>query len=118
MDTHLSLDALAEVQRYLKRIEHKWYDIGLQLGLDPARLEGIRHSGLTQGECLVSMLQLWLKGLGAQDPTWEGLCRTLEGEVVVEPGTAARIRQEKGQNKNPCSWHAVIFREPPMLSHA
>ncbi len=97
MDTHLSLEALAEIQRFLKRIEHKWYDIGLQLGLDPARLEGIRHSGQTQGERLLSMIQLWLKGLGADaPPTWESLCRALEGVVVEEAGVAANIRRQKG----------------------
>ncbi len=95
MDTCLDLDALAEVQRYLIRIEHKWYDIGLQLGLDPARLDGIRLSGQTHGERLVSMIQLWLNSLEA---TWERLCRTLEGMVMQEPAIAASIRQDKGQN--------------------
>lgn len=98
MDAQLCLEHLAEVQRLLKRIEHKWYDIGLQLGLDPARLQGIRLSAGTQGERLVSVIELWLKGLGPEPPTWEGLCRTLKGEVVEEPALASRIRQEKGEN--------------------
>ncbi len=97
MDTHLSLEALAEVQRFLNHIEHKWKNIGLQLGLDPTRLDGILHSGQTQGECLLSMIQLWLKGLGVHNsPTWESLCRALEGVVVEEAGVAANIRQQKG----------------------
>ena len=95
MDACLSLDALAEVQRYLTQIEHRWYDIGLQLGLDPTRLEGIRVSGQTNGERLVSMIQLWLKSLKA---SWRRLCTTLEGPVVQEPATASKIRQDKGEN--------------------
>lgn len=73
----------------------RWYDIGLQLGLDPAKLECIKQSGQSNGECLVAMIQLWLKG-AEPAPTWGQLCRVLEGSVVGEQQLAATIRREKG----------------------
>lgn len=96
MDVQLEPLTLAEVQRFLKNVEYKWYDIGLQLGLDPAKLECIKRSGQSHAECLVAMIQLWLKGM---DPgaTWGHLCKVLEGRVVQEQGIAATIRREKGK---------------------
>lgn len=96
MDVPLELSALAELQTRLIHLAHKWYDIGLQLGLDPAKLEGIRMmSGQTHEECLLRMIELWLKGVQPV-ATWQDLCRVLEGVVVGESGLAARIRTEKG----------------------
>ena len=96
MDLQLELQALAEVQQFLTCLEYKWYDIGLQLGLDPAKLECIRRSGKSQGECLVDMIQIWLKGV---EPvaSWGHLCRVLEGRVVGEAELARTIRREKGK---------------------
>ena len=45
MGEESEIPSLAEVQRFLKHLEYKWYDIGLQLGLDPNRLECIKRSG-------------------------------------------------------------------------
>jgi hypothetical protein len=95
MDLLLETKDLAEVQRLLTDVEFKWYDIGLQLGLDPAKLECIRQSRKTNGECLVDMIQLWLKGVEPK-PTWTHLCQVLEGRVAKEKGVAATIRKEKG----------------------
>ena len=95
MDALLELKDLAEVQRFLTNVEYKWYDIGLQLGLDPERLNCIKRSGKTNGECLVDMIQLWLKGAEPK-PTYTVLCRALKGRVVGESGLAATIQREKG----------------------
>lgn len=97
MDLPLELQVLADVQRFLNDVEYKWYDIGLQLGLDPAKLECIKQSGKSNAECLLSMIQLWLKGV-EPEPTWAGLCRVLEGRVVREQDLAAAIRKEKGEH--------------------
>ena len=98
METQLNRFSLADVQKFLKCIEHKWYDIGVQLGLDPAELESIKISYHSPMECLRCMIQLWLKGL-EPIPSWENLCRALEGEVIAEPAVARTIRQSKGQKQ-------------------
>ena len=99
MDVQLRLSVLAEVQRTLKNIEYKWYDIGVQLELDPDKLECIQHSYDTMGKRLIAMIQLWLKGLHPL-PTWRKLCLVMEGVVVQEPAIAELIRREKGRE-----WH-------------
>lgn len=99
MDLPLELLVLAEVQRLLNNVEYKWYDIGLQLGLDPAKLECIKRSGKSNAECLLSMIQMWLKGV-EPEPTWSCLCSVLEGNVVGEQDLATAIRREKGEQRS------------------
>ena len=100
MDVELEEIDLAEVQHYVSCLEHKWYSIGLQLGLEPCRLDSIRSScggrgGGSAGECLVAVIKLWLRGLGHR-ASWATLCRALEGAVLSSWQVAAQIRREKG----------------------
>lgn len=107
MDITLELSDLAEVQNFLINLEYKWYDIGLQLGLDPGRLECIKQSGKSNAECLILMLQLWLKGVGPE-PTWGDLCRVLAGRVVQEQKLAVAIRREK--DPEACKYYLLSGR--------
>ena len=58
----LSLYDLDELLKYLRPIQEKWHDIGLQLGLPTEQLYGIATDNQTDEECLQSVLELWLGG--------------------------------------------------------
>ena len=82
---------MKEVREELWDISPKWYDIGLELGLRPGVLDGIRYKNLDATTSLREMLLLWLKTVDPP-PTWEGLACALESRTVGEPRLAEQLR--------------------------
>ena len=72
------------------RTSNRWRDMGIQLGIGQATLDGWRTANLGQSaECWVNVMSHWLDN-GSQDysKSWEGLYELLEdlrmGQVAKE----------------------------------
>ena len=80
---------LKDLLEELVHISHKWYYLGIQLGLE-GKLDNIKsdHSENSQ-HCLSEMLSTWLKF----DPraTWHTLCAALHSETVGEKKLASDL---------------------------
>ena len=92
VDQKLKLKDLLEE---LVHISHKWYYLGIQLGLE-GKLDNIKsdHSEKSQ-HCLSEMLSTWLK----IDPraTWNTLCAALHSETVGEKKLASDLEAKYTQ---------------------
>ena len=88
----LTLDDLADLQRFLISVPTQWFSIGIQLKLNVEVLEAIRAEHIDPRERLIAMLTCWLKTV--ERPTWEALIEVLRGEVVGEAMIADVIEKE------------------------
>ena len=75
----LTVDDLAAVQSKAWSARHKWYNIGLQLGLKADDLDCIHMSD--SGSCLTEMLKQWLRQ-NSVEKTWDKLIKALQSETV------------------------------------
>ena len=75
---------LATVKRFLYEAKRKWYNIGLELGVEDSMLDEIqaRH-GTDYDACLREMLQIWLR-FYPNKPTWGLLADALREQAVAE----------------------------------
>ena len=89
--TSLGPDDLNDVRRELLDVSKKWYDIGLELRLQPGDLENIECQNQDIRICLRKMLLHWLKKVDPP-PTWERLACALESRTVGEPRLAEQLR--------------------------
>ena len=69
----------------------KWELIGLQLRMQPEKLDEIecKHKADPK-KCFLEVLKEWLKGLDPE-PTWEGLAKALKSRSVGEVELAGQI---------------------------
>ena len=79
----MSSDDLCHVQAAVYSIHHKWYNIGLQLGIAFTALDAIKANQRTTDECLTEMLKQWLTR-DSPPPSWSGLVEALSSEPVRE----------------------------------
>ena len=64
------------LHRELQDVQHRWYGFGLQLGLQPASLDTIRHdSGADCEMCMVATCNAWLKA--KRDACWQDVVEAL-----------------------------------------
>ena len=87
----MGIDDLKDVQEELIGVSNKWYNIGLQLHIQPGVLDSIMahkdgHS------CLCEMLKCWLKGVDPQ-PTWKMLVKALDSRSVSEADLAKQLKK-------------------------
>jgi predicted GTPase len=75
----LTVDDLAAVQSKAWRARHKWYNIGLELGLKADDLDCIQMSD--PGSCFREMLKQWLRQERIEK-TWDKLIKALQSETV------------------------------------
>ena len=75
---------LVTVKRFLYEAKRKWYNIGLELGVEDLMLDEIqaRH-GTDYDACLREMLQIWLR-FYPNKPTWGRLADALKEQAVAE----------------------------------
>ena len=70
----------------LQSVQHRWYGIGLQLGLPPATLHTIRHDSWGDCEmCMVSTCEAWLNA--KCDACWQEVVKaltTIRHQVLAE----------------------------------
>ena len=80
----LTPDDLVTVKRFLYKANHKWYNIGLELGVKASKLDQIQAKhGTDYDACLREMLQIWLK-FYPNKPTWSRLADALKEQAVAE----------------------------------
>lgn len=62
----------------------KWYNIGLELGIDVTDLDEIKYTNNDiPRKCLLEMLKVWLN-LVENSPTWKALSKALRTEPIDE----------------------------------
>ena len=94
----LELDDLGEVYEALFEISHKWYNIGLALGVQVSRLENIKQQHEKNFEnCLLEMLKTWLKQI-EKPRTWAALVDALKRKTVQECSVALAIQDKPGNS--------------------
>lgn len=87
---HSDLDSLAYLQHELFDIRGKWYNIGVQIGVDNGTLQSIKSECSDSGDALREVLTDWLK----KTPTWEALFRALRSRPVGASDTADKLQRE------------------------
>lgn len=97
LSDHLSYKDLVHVRHALWPIRSKWYDIGLELYLDPSQLDNITATyGAESDQCVTNMLSLWLKE--SQDKvTWTNLVSALRMPTVACREIADKIEAQHCQ---------------------
>jgi hypothetical protein len=74
----------------------KWYPIGVQLGVDQAKLKEIEVNYRAADRCFVEVISFWLGGNTPVAVSWESLVEVLELPFVGENGLARRLREKGG----------------------
>ena len=74
----------------------KWYSIGVQLGIEQAKLHEIETNYRTADRCFSEVINFWLKGNTPVAMSWESLVVVLESPFVGEKGLAIRLREKGG----------------------
>ena len=87
---------LWSVTNELFSVVAKWYCIGVQLGVDPAKLEEIENNHQTADRRFSEVIKFWLRGNTRVAASWESLVEVLERSSVGEKGLAKTLRQKGG----------------------
>ena len=77
----LGINDLREVQRGAWEARAKWYNVGLELGIDPGTLDVIEGNNKDINNCFRVMLTTWLKMVQPK-PTWTALAEALQSPTV------------------------------------
>lgn len=88
----LTIDDLQHVLNNLNAAREKWYQIGLQLGLNVKALDDIAKSGSNSNTRLKCMLRIWLSQGGA---SWEALLKALQSRSVGYYTLSNKIAQTR-----------------------
>ena len=85
------MDDLASVQRAVWEGRASWYNLGVQLGLDPGTLDAIELDKRgNPGHCLTETLKKWLCSPGLH-PSWSSLARSLRALPVGREDLAEKL---------------------------
>ena len=77
----LNIKDLRKVQRATWEARAKWYNIGLELDVDPGSLDAIEGSNKNIEDCFRAMLTAWLK-MSQPKPTGAALAEALQSPTV------------------------------------
>ena len=77
----LNIKNLRMVQRAAWDARAKWYNIGLELDIDPGTLDTIKRDNDNSDDRFRAMLTTWLKMVNPK-PTWEALAEALRSPTV------------------------------------
>ena len=84
---------LRRVRGAIYSVNHKWYNIGLELDIPFKTLDGIAANFRMTGDCLREMLKQWLTRV-SPPPSWSSLVEPLSSEPVREQELAEEIRSQ------------------------
>ena len=90
----LTIKDLRAVRNFLYPIRRKWYDIGIELGLDIDMLDTLKSMHSDPKDCLTEMLKVWLKSI-EPPPTWTALGDALSMDAVGESEFAKKSKTLK-----------------------
>ena len=101
---------LKEVRNLVWNAQTKWYDIGVELSLNPHSLRAIRRDySNNSGDCFNQILQDWLEGCGSE-PTWKNLAAALNALPVNFPSIAKSIEEKFiTPEESKGTWRIVIL---------
>ena len=77
----------------------KWFPIGVQLGIDQAKLQEIEINYRTADRCFSEVINFWLKGNTPVAVCWKSLVEVLESPFVNEKGLARGLREKGGMSE-------------------
>lgn len=81
---------LGKVYESLVKISHRWYVLGLQLGVETNKLDGIRLQFQKPDMALLEVIKEWLKQT-SKPCSWDALVKALRTNSVNEEKTAKII---------------------------
>ena len=89
---------LRSVTNELVSVMAKWYHIGVQLGVNPAKLEEIETNYQKADRRFSEVIKFWLRRniRSRVAVSWESLVEVLESPFVDEEGLAMRLREKGG----------------------
>ena len=105
--TSLGPDDLNDVRRELLDVSKKWYDIGLELRLQPGDLENIECQNQDVRICLRKMLLHWLKKV--DPPPHLGKTSLCSGEPHCGRATTGRTTENKVLQDTTSSWSVIVL---------
>ena len=105
----LYIGDLRQVQNEIYSARLKWYNLGLELGLQPDALDclQVKHHK-DPSECLREMLKMWLR-ISHPSPTWRALVEALRGSAVEELRLAHGLEQKYCSGESPAPMLAVTL---------
>ena len=84
---------LKNIQNFLWNGRTKWFNLGLELGIDEETLKVLKQSSTSEDDCFRDMLSKWLRTV---NPTWEELLVALKQPSVGCDHLAKKVRDEQG----------------------
>jgi len=100
---------LKSLHSELHPVADKWYSLGVQLQVPIEILKCIRRENVPMTECLLEMLNVWLKCTNPP-PTWNILTEALESPPVGERLLAQQLRENYCPTTPP---DAPLTPQPP-----
>ena len=89
-----------DLQKELDEVEHRWYQLGVLLGLPVHTLDGYQENYDDLGDRLREMLQEWLKKGYTEEyevPSWQVLVDAVEHSAGGEnPKLAGELAKKRG----------------------
>ena len=97
----LIVNDLGMVMKELNQACVKWYNIGMQLGVEIYRLDAIKEQYSDPSDCLRETLKTWLKTYSS--PTWSNIVDSLRSSVVGEVRLADDMKHKHCSTENTSS---------------
>ena len=96
--SHHAVIDLRSITNELGSVMNKWFQIGVQLGINETNLHQIEADYCTVDRCFSEMISFWLKGNTEVAVTWKSIIDALESPAINEKGLANWLREKKGLN--------------------
>ena len=87
---------LRTITSELGSVMAKWYSIGIQLGVDQAKLKEFEINYRAADRCFTEVISFWLNGNTPVAVSWKSLVEILESPFIGEKGLAMRLREKGG----------------------
>ena len=94
---YVAPESLGEVVEKVQDLNHKWFPLGLSLGLRYSTLKKIEASPLHYdvGDHMTDMVLKWLKdSITEVPPSWQSLAQALNSPLVKENQLARKIQKD------------------------
>ena len=78
----------------LYSVRHKWFNIGMQLGISSFQLKIIETNSPGSKERLQAMLEYWMNNVVVPQPSWKVLVNSLKVPTVGESMLAKELEEE------------------------
>ena len=90
---YISVSGLKDLVADLNPVVSRWYDLGVQLGIDDGELTNISGEGGRAQSCFREMLTEWMRN---QTPTCRAIINALRSPAVQHCALASELERTKG----------------------